>query len=403
MTDFDVIVVGAGPAGSTAARRASQSGLSVLLVDKEVFPRSKPCAGGFTDHVENDLDFDITDIIHRRAYGQTLYSPSGLAVDCTRPESSGSLFMRDEFDHLLLQKAEEAGATVVQGEKVTAVSENEKQVTISTKEGKRYSGAYLVGADGINSVVAKELGFYSGWSDKSAAVCIEIEAEVGEAAVKRICGVPYDEEGISIHIFFGSVSFGYSWCFPKRSILSIGAGCRQDRAKNLREKFNEWFAQFKKTHNIEPKILSDTSARVPYSGAVKTTVKGRSLLVGDAAGFVNPFDQEGVILAVKSGIIAAPVLKRAVESADPRELRSYEGAWKNQFNDMLKVGKKIADILLKNEKNMETVCRLAAEDPVINQITYELIASLDSYSTLYRKLIKRILLKHPREGLSLYT
>ena len=403
MTDFDVIVVGAGPAGSTTARRAAQQGLDVLLIDKDEFPRMKPCAGGFTDHVENDLDFDLSEVIQRRAYGQTLVSPSGVVVDCTRPATSGSLYMRTDFDHLLLRKAEEAGAKVSQGDKVTSVTEEDRQVTITTEGGKTYSGSYLVGADGINSVVAKRLGFYSGWSDKNAAVCIEVEAEVGEEAVKRICGVPYDDEGISIHIYFGTISYGYSWCFPKRSILSIGVGCRQDRAKNLRGKFNEWFDQFKKKHDIDPKILSDTAARVPYSGAVRTTVKGRTLLVGDAAGFVNPFDQEGVIMAVKSGIIAAPVLKRAVESANPQDLRSYEKEWKSQFNDVLTVGKKIADILLKSEKNMETICRLALEDPVINQITYELIASLDSYTSLYRKLIKRILLKHPRAGLSLYT
>ncbi|MDF1539557.1 MAG: geranylgeranyl reductase family protein [Candidatus Thorarchaeota archaeon] len=402
MTEYDVIVVGGGPAGSTAARRFVQQGLNVLLLDKETFPRVKPCAGGFTDHVENALDFSMEEVIQRRAYGQTIHSPSGIIVDCSRPETSGSLVMRSDFDHLLLKKAEEAGAVVKQGEKVVKATDDGNFVTVTT-ESEAYTGKYLVGADGINSIVAKSLGFYKGWTKDSAAVCIEIEAEVGEEVVKRICGVPFDEEGVTIHIFFGPVPYGYVWCFPKRSILSFGAGCRQDKVDNLRGLFDEWFEKFKRKHNIDPQIVSDTSARVPFKEAAKTTVKGRAILVGDAAGFVNPYDAEGVVMAVKSGIIAAPVLREAVESANPLILKQYEKAWKSEFKDTLKVGRNVAKLLFKSERNMETICRLGAEDPVMNDVMYKMISGLESYKTLYRTMLKRILTKHPKAGVSLYT
>ncbi|MFW9849883.1 MAG: geranylgeranyl reductase family protein, partial [Candidatus Thorarchaeota archaeon] len=361
MTDYDVIVVGGGPAGSTTARRVVQQGLSVLLLDKENFPRLKPCAGGFSDHVENSLDFSMTEVIQRRAYGQRIFSPSGVEVNCVRSEPSGSLVMRTDFDHLLLRKAEEAGAEVKQGEKVIKVTDDGKQVVVNT-ENTSYTGKYVVGADSINSTVAKSLGFYQSWPKDSAAVCVEVEAEVGEDVVKRICGVPYHEEGIAINIYFGPVPYGYAWCFPKKSILSLGAGCRQDKVQNLRARFSEWFDKFKKTHDIEPKILSDTSARVPFKEPAKTTFKGRAILVGDAAGLVNPYDAEGVVMGVKSGILAAPVLKEAVESSNPNILKNYEKAWKAEFGDTLKVGKNVAKILFKSEKNMETICRLGAED-----------------------------------------
>lgn len=401
MTEYDVIVVGAGPAGSTVARRAAQEGLNVLLLDKEVFPRLKPCAGGFTDHVENSLDFSIKDVIQRRAFGQRIFSPSGIIVDCSRPESSGSLVMRSDFDHLLLKKAEEAGVMVKQGEKIIDVIDDGNSVSAKTKD-TTYIGKYLVGADGINSVVAKSLGFYKGWLNDSAAVCIEIEAEVGEEAVRRICGVPFNEEGVTINIYFGPVPFGYIWCFPKRSILSLGAGCSQDKVRNLRGEFQKWFEEFKATHNINPVIISETSARVPFKEAAKITVKGRTILAGDAAGFVNPYDAEGVVMAVRSGIIAAPILKEAVATSNPSVLKKYEKAWKDEFNDTLKVGRNVAKILFKSEKNMETICRLGAMDPVINDVMYKMIAGLENYKTLYRRMIKRILTKHPRAGLSLY-
>jgi hypothetical protein len=92
----------------------------------------------------------------------------------------------------------------------------------------------------------------------------------------------------------------------------------------------------------------------------------------------------------------------ASKKSDPRILRNYENAWKAEFNDDLKVGKSIAKLVFKSEKNMETICRLGAEDPVINEIMYSMIAGVDSYKNLKRALVKRIGLKHPRAGLSLY-
>jgi flavin-dependent dehydrogenase len=259
-----------------------------------------------------------------------------------------------------------------------------------------------VGADGINSVVAKSLGFYEGWKGESAAVCIDVEVEVGEEAVTRICGVPYNKEGVTVDIYFGAVSHGYIWCFPKKSILSLGAGCRQDKVQNIRMHFDKWFKEFKAKHNIDPEIISDTAARVPYSGAAKNTVIGRALLVGDAAGFVNPYSAEGIPMAIQSGLIAAPILNEAVKKYNPKILRNYEKAWKSEFEDDLKIGKSIAKLMFKSEKNMETICRLGAEDSVINEIMYSMIAGLDSYKNLKRALVKRIGFKHPRAGLSLY-
>ena len=401
MPDYDVIIVGGGPAGSTAARRIAQRNLNVLLLDKATFPRVKPCAGGMTDRVRNVLDFSIDEVVQRRSFGQRFISPSGTIVDCTRPVTTGDLLMRDEFDTLLLRKAEEAGAKVREGVKVVSAEQDADKITV-TSEGERIDAKYLVGADGINSVVARSLGFYKRWSASDAAICIEIEAEVGEEAVERICGVPYEEKGVALHIYFGPVPFGYIWCFPKKSVLSLGAGCMQAKAKNIRGLFNKWFEDFKEKHDIDPKIISDTAARMPYSGATKKTVIGWTIVIGDAAGFVPSFSGEGIVLGVQSAIIAAPVLERAVANSNPRILAEFEKGWKQAFGSDLKVAKSVADLMFKSEKNMNTILRLAHEDQVINDVMYKMIAGLDSYKNLKRQLVKRILTKHPRGGLSLY-
>lgn len=402
MTDYDVIVVGGGPAGSTAARRIAQLDLSVVVFDKDTFPRNKACAGGMRNFVAENLDFSIESVVEREVYGQRLYGPSGVLVDCRRSHVGGHTVMRTEFDNLLLQKAGEAGAVVRDGVKIINVEQNQEMVIVETEEGQKISSKYLIGADGINSTVAKSLGFYQGWKNDSAAVAIEVEAEVGKEAVERICGVPYDKEGAAIDIFFGPVPHGYIWCFPKRSILSLGAGCRQDRAQNIRAHFNKWFDDFKQKHDISPTILSDTAARLPYSGAVKKTVMGRTILIGDTAGFVNPFSGEGIYLAITSGIVAAPVIEKAMKEADPRILRDYEKGWKSEFGTDLKVAKGLAKMTFKSEKNMETIMQIAHKDYQINDIMYKMISGEDTYKNLKRALTKRIMLKHPRAGISLY-
>ena len=257
MQDYDVIVVGGGPAGSTTARRVSQKGLNVLLLDRAKFPRVKSCAGAMNDRGVKMLDFSIDEVVHRKPYGLRLFSPSGIIADCTRPEKAGVLFLRTEFDTLLLRKAQEAGADIREGAKVVTAKQNERGVIVETSEGEQFGGKYLVGADGINGVVARKVGFYTGWPADAAAIAIEIEMEVGEEEVERICGVPYDKKGVAFHIYFGPVPYGYVWCFPKRSILSFGAGCLQAKAKNIRHHFNLWFENFKIQHNLDTDIVSD--------------------------------------------------------------------------------------------------------------------------------------------------
>ena len=403
MTHYEIIIIGGGPAGSTAARNIAQRGNNVLLIDKETFPRTKACAGGLIKQLTDTLDFDIHDVVQQQFYGLKMVAPSGLSIETVKEEPVGQLVMRSDFDNLLLRKASEAGAEISEGTKVCSVEQNRDKVTIQTDDGRKITSEYVIGADGINSIVAKQLGFYNGWKGSTASLCIELEVEVDRQTVNRICSAKSSEKNrLLINAYFGPVPYGYAWCFPKDKKLSIGIGCRQDLAINLRSNFNSWFEKFKKENDIDPTVVSDLSARFPCSGAAKKTVLGRAALIGDAAGFTDPFSGEGISKAVLSGKLIAPVLEKALKNSNPGELEIYERDWKSDFENDLKSSIKLAQLVFKKEKNMETVIYMASRDDFILNLTHELIIPTRPLKGVMRSFTKRILLKHLRTALSLY-
>ena len=402
MVDYDVIIVGGGPAGSTAARRASQAGLSVVLFDKARFPRYKPCAGGIRSDVSNLLDFDIKSISQRKISGVTMFAPSGFRVDCVPEDRSmpGSIIKREDFDHLLLKKAAETGVEIREETRIAKAREEESHAVVTTTEGEEVTGTYLVGADGINSVVAKSLDFYDGWRGASAMVAIEVEAEVGSSTVREICGEPSGYDADLLLLYFGGLSHGYVWCFPKRTVLSLGACCRQDRGEELRTAYEKWYAAFKDEYDIEPQILSDTGARFPIKPA-RSIVKGRTLLVGDAAGLADAFTGEGIPEAIHSGILAASALSKAVEEANPRALRGYEKHCKREIISELKAMEFMANMFFKSRKNMEALCRFFRDDSYANFLIAAGIGGLVTKKALRTKMMLRMAKKRPREAISL--
>ena len=157
--DYDVIVVGGGPAGSTAARFCAQAGLKTLLIEKERLPRYKACGGCLSVKTVPPPRF-------RSQSGDRKHHLSGLNLltSCRIPSSStpksrsGFMVMRDRFDHLLVKRAEEKGAEVREGEKVVRVREEEALVSRSNwRRVRGFCCEYLIGADGAGSVVSRSV------------------------------------------------------------------------------------------------------------------------------------------------------------------------------------------------------------------------------------------------------
>ncbi len=298
---YRVIIIGAGPAGAYLAYLLSRAGLRVLVLEKERFPRYKPCGGGITPKVVNLLDFDLGYVIEDRintiVFSHRLTRP----VSFTSEKPFTYMVSRDRFDALLADMAKKAGADILEGYRADRVEVTGKQVAVHSN-GTVWQSNILVGADGAHSFVARSLGL-AGEKKTAAALEAEIPLPAGKLQYYRSM----------IKIDYGIVPAGYAWIFPKSDHLSVGiwsTSPRQKRLKRLLEIF------------LHSEGLSEPASRVktqgwiiPVNHKLKNLHKGRAMLLGDAAGLADAFTGEGIFPALYSARLAAEVI--AAQDARP--------------------------------------------------------------------------------------
>ena len=305
----DIIVVGLGPGGSTAARLLAARGLRVLGLDRAVFPRSKPCGGCLSRRAEALLPAGFRPLIERPIYGAqfTFRGASPLHLRAEAPVAY--MVSRERFDHFLLEEARRAGAEIQEGVRVLRAREDAEGVAVETAGG-TFLGRLLIGADGVNGAVARSLKLAP---KRLVAVCLE-----GEVTVRPEADV---DPGDEVRIEFGSVPFGYGWVFPKTDHLSVGVGGWQDRIGHPRAHYQE----FLEDQYLVDAITEEHQAgyRIPIFDGTGRLAGKRTMLVGDAAAMVDPFLGEGMYYAMRSATVAAEVAAQAL-AADPPDLRAYE-------------------------------------------------------------------------------
>jgi len=392
----DLIIVGGGPAGATCARKAVQLGLDVLLLEKIHHPRRKACGGGVTLRVKDQLDFDFSSVVGREQCGLRLFSPSGLVVENTREEVTGFNVRREDFDHLLLKKAEEAGAEVLQGVKVTDVSEESDGVVVSTDDGPR-KGKFLVGADGVNSTIARKTGIKTRWQDDEIVLCMEASVPMDSSDIERVFGGPNNRTLIEIH--FGALPHGYGWAFAKKEEISLGFGVLVSEMKDLKGIWKMFVSDFEKRNGVKCDLSEATAARVPLSGFIKNTCSKKIMLIGDAAGCVSPATGEGIYYSIESGKIAAEVTKEMLSGVSGVSMRTYHRRCRDAFGKDLGVAKSLAGIMFHSIKSMELVCQMAHDDDVMNDYTFDMIIGLKSSKQSRNRMVKRMVRKHPIKAL----
>jgi len=324
---YDVIIVGAGPAGATLAYELAKRGIGVLVLEKEKLPRYKCCAGGVTSKAAKLLDFDISGLVEDVVYKVSFTFNMGSPYLGQHSQPLIYTVMRDVFDYFLVEKAQQLGAVLIDGQKVTRIQVNGDWVEVSTADNSFHS-RLVVGADGAYSIVARELAM-----GRSIEYVAGIESEIV---------VP--EEKLAkwksrIQMDLGCIPGGYAWVFPKRNHLSVGVKCLASKARHL----NHHHQKFLNSLGIGSYTIARSNSHL-----IPTCTKGRlvwqdkALLLGDAAGLADPLTGEGIYNASLSAQLAAPVIENSLEH-DQVNLEDYQEALDKKIMSELR----IARVLLK--------------------------------------------------------
>ena len=315
---FDVVVIGAGPSGSLSAYHLARAGCNVALVDAKAFPREKPCGGGIQVRAVRRLPDGWRRVV--RSELNRVSFTYGLERPFLRHSNEPLVYgvLRSEFDQFLLDAAVSAGAHFFGGSRVNCVESGRRSHVLARTQRVLFSAPFVIGADGANSVVGQVLtprdSFF--WQ---AALYSEIPLE-------SCWRVP--EDPCAMRIDWGSIPGGYGWVFPKSGSANIGVGGPAAIGRLLRPYLNRFLASVGLLESGTGDAVEFTGHQLPTLTR-RTRLSGKNiLLVGDAAGLVEPFTGDGISYACHSAEIAATWVLKALGGEDVRPEDYAKAIWR---------------------------------------------------------------------------
>jgi len=346
---WDVVVVGAGPAGASAAHAAAVTGRRVLLLEKAELPRYKTCGGGIIgpsrDALPPGFELPLRDRVHA-----VTFSLNGRLTRTKRSRQMlFGLINRPEFDAGLVDAAREAGAEVRTGVTVTRVEQHGPGVpdrrtvavvvTTNGPEGKREEIVYaraVVGADGSASRIGAHVGVKLNQVDLGLESEIPVPASVAEDWAGRV------------HIDWGPLPGSYGWVFPKGDSLTVGVISARGDGGATKRYLDDFVARLGLA-GFEPSVSSGHLTRCRADDSPLS--RGRVLVCGDAAGLLEPWTREGISYALRSGRLAGEWAVRIAEAHDAvdarRQALNYAFAVKAGLGVEMGVGRRMLTLFEK--------------------------------------------------------
>ncbi|KYK32773.1 MAG: geranylgeranyl reductase family protein [Theionarchaea archaeon] len=388
---MDVIVIGAGPAGSTAAKAVAEKGYSVAVYEKKPLKREKPCGGAVSGRVAREFVLDLEDTFwDRQCTGVFLCSPKGKTVALTSDGTIAYLVMREKFDYFLVEKARKAGVNFVENTYAEPFLKDEKVRGIKTKE-EVIESDIVIACDGTPSSFARKLGIYTG-NDHNQAATYQYQMKMDNTEI--------DEKiGNNLEIYFGHqwVPYGYSWVFPKDGVVTVGCGTWFYALKKYRVNVKDCLDAFIQEHPVaseklkNAEILYPQSAMIGFSSIVQPLYLDNFMVAGDAAGFVSLPTGEGIYYSMVSGAAAGEVAAEALKSEDCscKVLKRYEKRTYERIGADMKWGPLLRRIALDKEKDQENLVRLSLKDAWFAKIIRDLIVGDIRYDRFLMDLLLR--------------
>jgi geranylgeranyl reductase family protein len=361
---FDCIIVGAGPAGGSAAYHLAKRGRSVLILEKDALPRYKPCSGGVAPIVGQWFDFDFSPAISCKV-NQIRYTwKMGDPIDAKLPPDTEPMWMvqRDVFDHFLIQKAQEKGAELRDNTAVTGIQFQGDHWQVNTANGP-VQGRYLVAADGAKGPMAEWLGF------KPRKLRM---AEVMEIS---------NSQDSTVYFEMGLVKNGSLWAFPKANGYTIGAATlRGGEPKDFQDCLSE-YASFlglgNGQYHSHPIALWDGNQPLHTQQAV---------LVGEAACMLDPLSAEGIRPAMFSGIKASEAIDQAL-AGNANALEQYTETIHQEWGTDMQWAQRIAGMFYRVPG---IGYRVGLKRPTATKRMAQLLTGELRYADIANKVMKRL-------------
>ena len=337
---YDVVIVGAGPSGSTAAKNLAENGKKVLIIDKQKFPRDKPCGGAIPTRVMKQFPY-VEEFIDSISYGSYTHSSSlKYTLKFVRDKPLLATVIRKDFDDGLVKLAVNAGAMFLNSKTVKDVTTQKDKAVLLLDDKEKIEAKIVLGCDGMRSIVAEKTNLCKKMDD--ICICVVQEQPMSAQQLQK-----YFTDKKIVHLFIKTQGIaGYGWIFPKKKHINIGMGQFEsavDLSKprpNLKESYKKYIKLLKEKKML-PKdfpIENVKGGTLPVF-PLKKTYSDRVLICGDAAGFVNSITGEGIYYAMASGEMAANVALESLDSDDMSSefLSKYQDLWYDKFGKDLKL------------------------------------------------------------------
>jgi len=353
MNEFDIVVIGAGPGGSIAAKVAADNGYSTCFIEKEKLDnggRYKACGGAMAWELIEQIDYP-EDKIGRVIESLELHHVDG--EDFSK-KGKGAIVWRDVFDKFLTDLATDSGATLKENELMINIEKVEDFYKISTNKDK-YTAKYIIAADSVSSPTLKLLG-WPFFKSQDIILTITKEMNTSKSYIDKILGSD------TVHLFFGIkdlIPVGYAWLFPKTNKITVGWGNQIDLVKNSRKEFEKFWALPYVKEALKNSTMEIFKPHLIPVGVRPKLYEENVFAVGDAGGMVDPISGKGIPYAMMSGQIAIETIKSCEKKDRLDKLgTTYENSLDRKFLKILKAKRIARDKIFKDDGSLKKFLRL---------------------------------------------
>lgn len=373
MKDYDVVVVGAGPVGSTFARYASEKGLKVAIFEKKKEVGVPLQCAGLLGKKIKDINILPEEVILNEIYGACLYSPSNTMVSMRRKkEPLAYVLDRIAYDKFLAKLAVESGAKLFLNHQITDVDIKKGEMYLKNK---KLSAKVIVGADGYSSIVSNKFN-----NETKTVQATQYLIDTGEDS--------FDEDYFQVNVN-SEISPGFIWTIPlSKSTARVGLFADQDY-QTLTGILNKFIENEEKLKGA--KILKKYHGKIPLYDSKKTIVKDKAILIGDSASQVKPTTGGGLIIGFNCAKIAADAVYEAISSNNMNILKNYQKKYKKMYKNELSMQLKVQKTYKSLSNNDLDSIILKMKEKEIGKIVSE-YGDLDSQSVIMKEVIKSGLL-----------